>query len=53
MEWRGPTAAFEAWAMRIEDKRLLPRAEAATGLRDRRASSVNPTASSEVNTNSP
>jgi len=35
MEWRGPTAAFADWATRIDDKRLLPRAEAAIGVRDR------------------
>jgi 5'-3' exonuclease len=37
MKWRGPTAAFADWATRIDDKRLLPRAEAALGVRDRRA----------------
>ena len=36
MKWRGPTAAFADWATRIDDKRLLPRAEAALGVRDRR-----------------
>jgi 5'-3' exonuclease len=36
MEWKGPTAAFADWATRIDDKRLLPRAEAALGVRDRR-----------------
>jgi 5'-3' exonuclease len=36
MEWKGPTAAFPDWATRIDDKRLLPRAEAALGVRDRR-----------------
>ncbi len=36
VEWRGPTAAFADWATRIDDKRLLPRAEAAIGVRDRR-----------------
>ena len=36
MEWKGPTAAFANWATRIDDKRLLPRAEAAIGVRDRR-----------------
>ena len=36
MEWRGPTAALADWAARIEDKRLLPRAEAAIGVRDQR-----------------
>jgi 5'-3' exonuclease len=35
MEWRGPTAAFADWATRIDDKRLLSRAEAAIGVRDR------------------
>lgn len=38
MEWTGPTAAFADWATRIDDKRLLPRAEAAIGVRDRRPS---------------
>ncbi|HXN75262.1 MAG TPA: 5'-3' exonuclease H3TH domain-containing protein [Gemmatimonadaceae bacterium] len=36
MEWKGPTAAFTDWATRIDDKRLLARAEAAIGVRDRR-----------------
>jgi 5'-3' exonuclease len=36
LEWRGPTAAFVEWATRIDDKRLLPRSEAALGVRDRR-----------------
>ena len=36
VEWRGPTAAFADWTVRIDDKRLLPRAEAALGVRDRR-----------------
>ncbi|HZD85673.1 MAG TPA: 5'-3' exonuclease H3TH domain-containing protein [Gemmatimonadaceae bacterium] len=36
MEWKGPTAAFADWGTRIDDKRLLPRAEAALGVRDRR-----------------
>ena len=36
MEWKGPTAAFVDWAKRIDDKRLLARAEAALGERDRR-----------------
>ena len=53
MEWRGPTAAFADWAARIDDKRLLPRAEAAIGVRDKRATTANPPASEEVNTNSP
>ena len=35
MEWRGPTAGFADWATRIDDKRLLARAEAAIGVRDR------------------
>ena len=38
LEWRGPTAGFVEWATRIDDKRLLPRAEAALGVRDRRSS---------------
>ena len=28
LEWRGPTDAFPAWAERIADERLLPRAQA-------------------------
>jgi 5'-3' exonuclease len=36
LEWKGPTAAFADWAKRIDDKRLLSRAEAAIGVRDRR-----------------
>jgi hypothetical protein len=36
LKWRGPTAAFADWATRIDDKRLLARAEAAIGVRDRR-----------------
>jgi hypothetical protein len=30
MEWKGITPAFTDWATRIDDKRLLPRAEKAT-----------------------
>jgi len=46
MKWRGPTAAFADWATRIDDKRLLPRAEAAMGVRDRRVTTaVDPVAS--------
>jgi 5'-3' exonuclease len=40
MKWRGPTAGFADWAARIEDKRLLPRAEAAIGVRDRRVTTA-------------
>jgi 5'-3' exonuclease len=36
LEWKGPTPAFTNWATRIDDKRLLARAEAAIGVRDRR-----------------
>ncbi|HEX9085429.1 MAG TPA: hypothetical protein VF836_11885, partial [Gemmatimonadaceae bacterium] len=36
LEWKGPTAAFTNWATRIDDKRLLARAEAALGVRDGR-----------------
>jgi 5'-3' exonuclease len=36
LEWRGPMATFGDWAARIDDKRLLSRAEAAIGIRDRR-----------------
>jgi 5'-3' exonuclease len=37
IKWRGPTAALAEWAARIEDKRLVARAEAAIGKRDGRA----------------
>ena len=53
MEWRGPTAAFADWATRIDDKRLLPRVEAAVGVRDRRATAPDPASSREVNAHSP
>ena len=43
LEWKGPTPAFEEWAACIEDKRLMPRTEAAIGVRDRRPQSVGPT----------
>ena len=33
-EWRGPTAGFGDWGNRIDDKRLLARAEAAIGKRE-------------------
>jgi 5'-3' exonuclease len=36
MEWSAPTAAFADWATRMDDTRLLPRAEAASDVRDRR-----------------
>ena len=36
MEWKGPTPAFTDWATRIDDKRLLARAEAALGKRDKK-----------------
>jgi 5'-3' exonuclease len=42
MEWRGPTATFADWAPRIDDKRLLPRAEAAIGVRDQRTTAADP-----------
>jgi len=45
MEWRGPTTAFADWAARIDDKRLLSRAEAAIGVRDQRATVARPMAS--------
>ena len=53
MEWKGATPGFADWAVRIEDKRLLPRAEAAMSIRDRRRTTANPATSQEVNTNSP
>ena len=34
MKWGGPKAGFADWATRIDDKRLLARAEAAIGKRD-------------------
>ena len=34
MEWKGPTAAFTDWATRIDDKRLLARAQGAIDKRD-------------------
>jgi 5'-3' exonuclease len=34
MEWKGITPAFVDWATRIDDKRLLPRAEKATAALD-------------------
>jgi 5'-3' exonuclease len=34
MKWRGPTSAFADWATRIDDKRLLARAEGAIAKRD-------------------
>lgn len=40
LEWKGPTAAFAEMATRIDDKRLLPRAEASIGIRDRRPAAV-------------
>ena len=45
MKWRGPTVAFADWAGRIEDKRLLQRAEGAIGVRDGRATPAHPVAS--------
>jgi 5'-3' exonuclease len=48
MKWRGPTAGFADWAGRIDDKRLLPRAEAAIGVRDRRViTAADPVVSTE------
>ncbi|HEX9128949.1 MAG TPA: 5'-3' exonuclease H3TH domain-containing protein [Gemmatimonadaceae bacterium] len=40
LEWRGPTATFADWAARIDDKRLLARAEAAIGVRDGRPTPI-------------
>jgi 5'-3' exonuclease len=41
MEWKGPTPAFEGWAARIGDKRLLQRCvKAASGPPDPRRASV-------------
>ena len=47
MKWRGPTPAFTDSAARIDDKRLLLRAEAAIGVRDRRVAVADPVASQE------
>jgi len=35
IEWKGPTAAFTDWATKIDDKRLLARAQGAIDKRDR------------------
>ena len=40
MEWKGPTAAFTDWATRIDDKRLLARAQGAIDKRDRQRTST-------------
>jgi 5'-3' exonuclease len=53
MKWRGPTAGFADWASRIEDKRLLARAEAAVGVRDRPKTTSKSDAPEKVNMNSP
>jgi 5'-3' exonuclease len=53
LKWRGPTPGFTDWAARIEDKRLLARAQAAIGVRDRVGASANPTMPEEVNPSSP
>lgn len=45
IKWRGPTAALADWAARIDDKRLLARAEAAIGVRDGRDAPADPVAS--------
>jgi 5'-3' exonuclease len=42
LEWKGPTTAFADWATRIDDKRLLPRAEAAIGVRDQKVPAAGP-----------
>ncbi|MDQ6873267.1 MAG: flap endonuclease, partial [Gemmatimonadota bacterium] len=34
MKWRGPTTGFADWAKRMDDKRILARAEAAIGKRE-------------------
>ncbi|MDQ6769876.1 MAG: flap endonuclease [Gemmatimonadota bacterium] len=52
MEWIGPTAAFENWATRIEDKRLLARAQGAIGARDKRATTA-PRDEQSVNQSAP
>ena len=43
-KWRGPTETFAEWATRTDDKRLLPRAEAALAVRDRRPTAPHPVA---------
>jgi 5'-3' exonuclease len=40
MEWKGPTPAFPDWATRIDDKRLLARAEGALAKRDKKPASA-------------
>ena len=45
MKWKGPTATFADWATRIDDKRLMPRAEGALAVRDRRPAAPHPVAS--------
>jgi 5'-3' exonuclease len=40
MEWKGPTPAFPDWATRIDDKRLLARAEGALAKRDKQPASA-------------
>jgi len=40
MEWKGPKAAFTEWASRIDDKRLLARAQGAIDKRDHQRTST-------------
>jgi 5'-3' exonuclease len=40
IEWKGPTPAFPDWATRIDDKRLLARAEGALAKRDKQPASA-------------
>jgi len=40
MEWKGPKAAFTDWATRIDDKRLLARAQGAIDKRDHQRTST-------------
>ena len=40
IEWKGPTSAFPDWATRIDDKRLLTRAEGALAKRDKKPASA-------------
>jgi 5'-3' exonuclease len=52
IEWKGPTPAFPGWATRIDDKRLLARAEGALAKRDKQPASA-PGAAKTVNEAAP
>ena len=53
LEWRGPAPSFTDWAARIDDKRLLARAEAAIGVRDKQAAPAHLATADKVNPSSP